>query len=119
MKSMKKIYIGNMSFSTTEERLLELFSKFGEVSSVTIKKDQFSELSKGFGFVEMADDNAAIDAVSSLNGKEIDGRKVRVSEAVERAERNVQDRRRFFEKKKNMASNFKKGRNDSDNSNEF
>ena len=106
MKSMKKIYIGNMSFSTTEERLLELFSKFGEVSSVTIKKDQFSELSKGFGFVEMADDNAAIDAVSSLNGKEIDGR-------------NVQDRRRFFEKKKNMASNFKKGRNDFDNSNEF
>lgn len=116
---MKKIYIGNMSFSTTEERLLELFSKFGEVSSVTIKKDQFSELSKGFGFVEMADESAALEAVAALNGKEVDGRKVRVSEAVEKSERNVQDRCKFFAKKKNMASNFKKAGKDSDNSNEF
>ncbi len=116
---MKKIYIGNMSFSTTEERLTELFSKFGEVSSVTIKKDPFSEMSKGFGFVEMEDELAVSNAISALNGKEVDGRKVRVSEAVEKSVQNTQNRRKFFDKKTNKASNFKKARPDSDNSNEF
>lgn len=116
---MKKIYIGNMSFGTTEDALENLFSKFGEVVSVTIKRDSFSELSKGFGFVEMTDDDAAMRAVSALNGKEVDGRKVRVGEAVEKSAQNTQNRRKFFEKKTNKASSFKKEKRNDDNSNEF
>lgn len=108
MKFMKKIYIGNLSFNTTEEKIREAFSKFGEVLSVTIIKDQFTEISKGFGFVEMEDDSNAENAILSLNGKELDKRKVRVSEAVEKSEQTTQNRRKFFEKKSNKASGFKK-----------
>lgn len=104
---MKKIYIGNLSFNTTEEKISEIFSKFGEINSVTILRDSFSGLSKGFGFVEMEDDSAMI-AISSVNGKEIDGRKVRVSEAVEKSAQNQVNRKKFFDKKTNRASNFKK-----------
>ena len=81
---MKKIYIGNLSFSTTEERLSSIFGEYGEVASATIIKDKFTEMSKGFGFVEMPDDVSATSAISSLNGKEIDGRKIRVNEAVDK-----------------------------------
>ena len=81
---MKKIYVGNLSFSTTEDRLSEIFGAFGEVSSVRIVKDKFTELSKGFGFVEMTDDAQAETAVSKLHGKEVDGRKIRVNEAREK-----------------------------------
>ncbi len=81
---MKKIYIGNLSFSTTEERLSSIFGEYGEVASATIIKDKFTEMSKGFGFVEMPDDACATSAISSLDGKEIDGRKVRVNEAVDK-----------------------------------
>ena len=95
---MKKIYAGNLSFSTTEERLTALFSEYGEVASATIIKDKFTEQSKGFGFVEMPDDVSAASAISSINGKEVDGRKIRVSEAVEkpvRSERGDRGERPF------------------------
>ena len=83
----KKIYVGNLSYSTTEETLRNQFSQFGEVETVTIIMDKITNRSKGFGFVEMTDDEAASDAISTLNKKDIDGRKVRVNEAEERKSR--------------------------------
>lgn len=83
----KKIYVGNLSYSTTEETLRNQFSQFGEVETVTIIMDKMTNRSKGFGFVEMTDDDAARDAISTLNQKDIDGRKVRVNEAEERKPR--------------------------------
>lgn len=84
---MKRIYIGNLNFKTTEENLSEKFSQFGKVESVEIIKDKNSGLSKGFGFIEMNDDKEAEKAIFSLNGKDIDGRKVRVSVAEEKPKR--------------------------------
>lgn len=83
----KKIYVGNLSYSTTEETLRNQFFQFGEVETVTIIMDKITNRSKGFGFVEMTDDEAARDAISTLNQKDIDGRKVRVNEAEERKSR--------------------------------
>ncbi len=83
----KKIYVGNLSYSTTEETLRNQFSQFGEVETVTIIMDKITNRSKGFGFVEMTDDDASRDAISTLNQKDIDGRKVRVNEAEERKSR--------------------------------
>lgn len=83
----KKIYVGNLSYSTTEETLRNQFSQFGEVETVTIIMDKITNRSKGFGFVEMTDDEAARDAISTLNQKDIDGRKVHVNEAEERKSR--------------------------------
>lgn len=83
----KKIYVGNLSYSTTEETLRNQFSQFGEVESVSIIMDKMTGRSKGFGFVEMTDDAAASSAISTLNQKEIDGRRVRVNEAEERKSR--------------------------------
>lgn len=83
----KKIYVGNLSYSTTEETLRNQFSQFGEVETVTIIMDKITNRSKGFGFVGMTDDEAARDAISTLNQKDIDGRKVRVNEAEERKSR--------------------------------
>ena len=83
----KKIYVGNLSYSTTEETLRNQFSQFGEVETVTIIMDKITNRSKGFGFVEMTYDEAARDAISTLIQKYIDGRKVRVNEAEERKSR--------------------------------
>ena len=83
----KKIYVGNLSYSTTEETWRNQFSQFGEVETVTIIMDKITNRSKGFGFVEMTDDEAARDAIFTLNLKDIDGRKVRVNEAEERKSR--------------------------------
>lgn len=77
----KTIYIGNLSFSTTEEVLMNEFSKFGQVNSARIIMDNQSGRSKGFGFVEMIQEDEAAKAISSLNGKKIDGRIIRVSYA--------------------------------------
>ena len=74
-----KIYIGNLSFSTTEETLQNKFESFGTIESVSIIRDKNTQMSKGFGFVEMEDEIAANKAVSSLHGTMIDSRKVRVN----------------------------------------
>lgn len=84
---MKRIYIGNLNFKTSEENLSEKFSQFGTVLSVQIIKDKTSGISKGFGFVEMPDDEEAQKAIANLNGKDFDGRKVRVSVAEEKPNR--------------------------------
>ncbi|MCR4713696.1 MAG: RNA-binding protein [Treponemataceae bacterium] len=80
----QKIYVGNMNYATTEETLKNLFAQYGEVISVTVIKDRFTEQSKGFGFVEMADDEASNTAIATLNGKELEGRRIRVSIAEEK-----------------------------------
>ena len=82
---MKKIYVGNLSFDTNETRLEAAFSAFGAVKGITIIQDRETGRSKGFGFVEMEDAEAAA-AIAKLNGTEIDGRKITVNEARPKTE---------------------------------
>ncbi len=77
----KKIYVGNLSFSTTEDSLSDTFGQFGEVVSSVIVTDRYTGRSRGFGFVEMEDENAADAAITALDGKELDGRNLRVNVA--------------------------------------
>lgn len=83
----KSIYVGNMSYSTQESDLNELFSEYGEVSSVKIISDRDSGRSKGFGFVEMANADDADKAISSLDGQEFMGRPLKINEAKEKKQR--------------------------------
>ncbi|MBN1812918.1 MAG: RNA-binding protein [Anaerolineae bacterium] len=83
----KKLYVGNLSYSTTESNLSELFGALGEVASVNLITDRMSGRSKGFAFVEMAEDSAAQQAIAELNGKDVDGRTIKVAEARPRRER--------------------------------
>lgn len=82
-----KLFIGSLSFNTTEETLKELFSQYGEVETAFIVKDRETNRSRGFAFVEMADDDAAQTAIKELNDKEVDGRKIAVSVAREREDK--------------------------------
>jgi len=81
------IYVGNLSYRMSDGELREVFSEFGEVSSARIINDRETGRSKGFGFVEMPDDNAANSAIEALNGKEVSGRNIRVNEARPREPR--------------------------------
>jgi len=83
----KKLYVGNLSYGTSEDGLRNAFTQYGEVQSVNIVIDRDSGRSKGFGFVEMANDDAAVAAISGMNGRELDGRSLRVNEANERPPR--------------------------------
>jgi len=83
----KKLYVGNLSYETTNATLEELFSPFGAVRSAQVIQDRDTGRSKGFGFVEMSDDNAARAAIAALNDKEHDGRRLAVNEARPREER--------------------------------
>ena len=78
---MKKLYIGNLAFSITQDKLKEIFSPFGEVSEATLVIDKYSGRSRGFGFVSFSDDAAADKAIAEMNGKDIEGRQIKVSEA--------------------------------------
>ena len=80
------IYIGNLSFTTTDGDLKEAFQAFGEVSSCNIIKDKYSGQSRGFGFVEMPNKEEAEKAISMLNGKDFKGRSLKVNEAKPRTE---------------------------------
>jgi RNA recognition motif-containing protein len=77
----KRLYIGNLSYETTEHDLSELFAAIGEVVSVNLITDRMSGRSKGFAFVEMAEYDAAQKAINDLNGKSLDGRDIKVAEA--------------------------------------
>ena len=83
----KKLYVGNLSYSTTEDDLREAFAKIGEVESATLIIDQTSGRSKGFGFVEMAADEDAAKAISELNGTTLLDRAITVNEARPKKER--------------------------------
>ena len=77
----KKLYIGNLSYDTTDESLKSAFSAFGAVESATVIQDKMSGRSRGFGFVEMSNDDEAQTAIAQMDGKELDGRAIRVNEA--------------------------------------
>ena len=77
----KKLYVGNLSYETTEAKLSELFGAVGEVTSVSLITDRMSGRSRGFAFVEMADQTAAQEAINQLNGRDVDGRSLKVNEA--------------------------------------
>jgi RNA recognition motif-containing protein len=83
----KKLYVGNLSYNTHDEDLREAFSKIGEVLSATLIVDQTSGRSKGFGFVEMASDEDAAKAISSMNGTSFMDRTITVNEARPKTER--------------------------------
>ena len=85
MTVAKKLYVGNLTYDTTEDNLVELFSEFGEVLSAQIIIDRDTNRSKGFGFVEMAD--GADEAANSLNGQDFRGRNLTVNEARPREPR--------------------------------
>lgn len=91
----KNIYVGNLPFSVTDDSLSEMFSSYGKVSSARVIRDKFTDRSRGFGFVEMENDEEAGNAIQELNGKSIEGRALKVSEARPREERNRDRGRRF------------------------
>jgi RNA recognition motif-containing protein len=83
----KKLFIGNLSFKLQEGDLARLFEPYGAVESVRLMMDRETGRSKGFAFVEFADDGAAQKAIEELNGKEVQGRALRVDEAKDRPPR--------------------------------
>lgn len=76
-----KLYIGGLAYSVTEQELETLFAEYGKVTSSAVIKDRDSGQSKGFGFIEMADDAEAKAAMAALNGKDVSGRSIMVNEA--------------------------------------
>ncbi len=84
---VKKLYVGGLSYGTSENALSAAFAKAGEVASVAIIMDRMTGNSKGFGFVEMATEDGAKAAIDMWNGVELDGRKLTVNEARPKEER--------------------------------
>ena len=84
---MKNLFVGNMSFQTTESDLRSLFETFGELSRVNVVTDRDTGQARGFGFVEMPNDDEATKAIAALNGKEVGGRALNVNEARPKTER--------------------------------
>jgi RNA recognition motif-containing protein len=81
------IYVGNLSFDTTEDQLRQAFEEFGEVSRVNIITDKFTGKARGFGFVEMPDKDSATSAIEGMNGRDFNGRTLNVNEARPREDR--------------------------------
>ena len=82
----KKLYVGNLPFSVTETELRELFGRHGSVDSVNVITDRETGRPRGFAFVEMSEPSAATDAIKALDGTQLGGRALRVSEAQERGD---------------------------------
>jgi RNA recognition motif-containing protein len=83
----KKLYVGNLAFSVTDDELQQAFASFGNIMSARVVMDRMTGRSKGFGFVEIEDDAQADEAVNKMNGQTIGGRPVRVSEAKPQEDR--------------------------------
>jgi RNA recognition motif-containing protein len=83
----KKLYVGNLSYNTTEDGLRNLFGSYGTVASAKIIFDRETGNSKGFGFIEMSTDEEATKAIAETNGQEFDGRQLRVNEAMDKPRR--------------------------------
>ena len=84
---MKNLFVGNMSFQTTEADLRAAFEQYGEITRIQIMTDRDTGRARGFAFVEMADEQAAANAIAGLHGKELDGRALNVNEAKPKPER--------------------------------
>ena len=89
----QKVYVGNLSFNTTEDALRTLFAEFGEIESINLITDRDTGRPKGFAFVEMATEQAAKESISSLNGKLVDDREIKVDRAKPQADRDRRDAR--------------------------
>ncbi len=96
-----KLFVGGLPYSVTNPQLENMFTQFGTVTSVNIITDRYSGQSKGFGFIEMQNDNEATNAIKQLDGTEIDGRKIAVSVARPKEERPS------FENRNNYRRDFK------------
>ena len=83
----KKIYVGNLSFDTNDTQLNQIFQPFGQVSSSRVITDQYTGRSRGFGFVEMDNNEEADKAIAGLNGKNVEGRDLNISEARPREDK--------------------------------
>ncbi|MCL2762136.1 MAG: RNA-binding protein [Treponema sp.] len=83
----KKLYVGNLSYNTTEDGLRNIFAAYGNVVSAKIITDRDTGNSKGFGFIEMGSDEEANAAIAGTNGTELDGRQLRVNEAMDKPAR--------------------------------
>ena len=88
------IYVGNLSFKTSEEGVRQLFAAYGQVDRDSLISDRQTGRPRGFGFVEMADHNAAQAAIEALNGREVDGRKLTVNESRPKPDRGSHGRER-------------------------
>jgi RNA recognition motif-containing protein len=91
----KKLFVGNLPFSVADADLSELFSKAGTVVSATVIVDKYNNRSKGFGFVEMSTEEEAQKAIDTLNGKDVEGRNITVSEARPLEDRPKRESRDF------------------------
>lgn len=87
----KRLYVGNLSYQTTEVTLSELFAAIGKVISVNLITDRMTNRSRSFAFAEMAEQSAAREAINQLNGKTVDGRDTKVAEARPRRPREQRD----------------------------
>jgi cold-inducible RNA-binding protein len=83
----QNLFVGNLSYDTTEEKLRTLFDEFGQTESVRLVSDRYTGRSRGFAFVEMSTEQAAEEAISGMNNKQIDGREIKVEKAKPRPER--------------------------------
>ncbi len=91
----KNIYVGNLPFSTTDDELNDLFSPFGTISSARVIRDKFTDRSRGFGFVEMENDEEAEKAITELDGKSVGERVLKIQEARPRQDRGGRGGRNF------------------------
>ena len=92
----KKLFVGNLTFSVTNADLEKLFASVGTVESATVVTDRNTGRSRGFGFVEMGSSNEANEAIARLNGHDVGGRQINVSEAKERSTRSSGGNRRNY-----------------------
>jgi len=83
----QNLFVGNLSYETTEEKLRTMFDEFGQTESVRLISDRYTGRSRGFAFVEMSTEQAAEEAISGMNNKQIDGREIKVEKAKPRPER--------------------------------
>jgi RNA recognition motif-containing protein len=83
----QKVYVGNLSYNTTEDALRTMFAEFGEIESVNVITDRSTGRHRGFAFVEMATEQAAQNSIAALNGKSVDEREIKVAKAKPQADR--------------------------------
>jgi cold-inducible RNA-binding protein len=88
----KNLYVGNLSYETTEDTLRTLFAEYGQIESVNLITDRYTGRSRGFAFVEMSTEQAAQEAMSGLNGKQVGEREIKVDKAKPRADRDRRPR---------------------------
>jgi cold-inducible RNA-binding protein len=88
------LYVGNLSYNTTEDALRTLFAEYGEIESVNLISDRYTGRSRGFAFVEMSTEQAAQQAMSGLDGKQVDEREIKVDKAKPKRDSRESDRGR-------------------------